>query len=108
MLSDKVNKKVVKNLSKQIDVLIPIIKERELNFKSFVIWFHEYRKIWKPKSNEILEVKMEPTNKMDNLTVAVIKNKNIIGTLPLEKLGAFPKQLFASWNASTMAAKLKL
>ena len=55
MLSDKVNKKVIENLSKQIDVLIPIIKGRELNFKSFVMGFHEYRKIWKPKSNEILK-----------------------------------------------------
>ena len=43
-LSDIVNKKVMENLSKQNDVLIPIIKERELNFKSFVIGFHEYRK----------------------------------------------------------------
>ena len=37
--------------------------------------FHEYRKIWEHKSNEILEVKMEPTNKMDKFIVAVIKNK---------------------------------
>ena len=53
----------MENLSKQIDVVIPIIKERELNFKSFVMEFHEYREIWDTKSNEILEVKMEPINK---------------------------------------------
>ena len=81
----------MENLSKQIDVLIPIIKERELNFKSFVMGFHEYPNIWQPKSNEILEVKMEPTNKMDKFAVAVIKNKKIIGHLPLGKMGAFPK-----------------
>ena len=45
--------------------------------------FYEYRKIWEPKSNEILEVKMEPTNKMDKFIVAVIKNKKKIGLLPL-------------------------
>ena len=39
----KVNKKVIENLSQKIDILITIIKERELNFKSFVIGFHEYR-----------------------------------------------------------------
>ena len=96
MLSDKISKKAMENISKQIDVLIIIIKERELNFKSFVMGFHECRKIWKPKSNEILEVKMEPTNKMDKCAVAMIKNKKIIGQLPLGKLGAFPKQFFTS------------
>ena len=40
----------MENLSKQIDVLIPIIKERELNFKYFIMEFHKYRKIWEPKS----------------------------------------------------------
>ena len=53
--------------------------------------FHEYRKIQEPKSNEILEVKMEPTNKMGKFAVAVIKNKKNIGHLPLGKMGAFPK-----------------
>ena len=75
----------MENLSKQIDVLTLIIKERELNFKSFVMGFHEYRKIWKPKSNKILQVKMEPTSKMDKFVVAVIKNKKIISHLPLGK-----------------------
>ena len=77
ILSDKVKKKVMENFSKQIDVLMPIIKERELNFKSCVMGFHLYRKIWEPKSNEILEVKMEPRNKIDKFTVRVIKNKNV-------------------------------
>ena len=84
----------MENLSKQIVVLIPIIKKRELNFKSLVMGFHECRKIWEPKSNEILEVKMEPTNKMDKFTVAVIKNKNVIGHLPLGKTGCFPTTIF--------------
>ena len=53
----------MENLSKQIDVVIPIIKERELNFKSFVMEFHEYRETWDTKSNKMLEVKMEPINK---------------------------------------------
>ena len=56
--------------------------------------FHEYRKIWEPKTNEILEVKIEPTNKMDKFAVAVIKNKKIIGYLPLEKTERFSKTIF--------------
>ena len=55
----------MENLTQKIDTPIPITKEKELNFKSFVMGFHEYRKIWKPKPNEILEVELEPTNKMD-------------------------------------------
>ena len=58
--------------------------------------FHEPRKIWELKPNEILEVKMEPTNNMDKFAVAVIKKKKIIRHLPLGKLRAFPKQFFNS------------
>ena len=65
----------MENLTQKIDTPIPIIKGKELNFKSFVMEFHEYRKIWKPKPNEILEVELEPTNKMDKFAVAIIKNK---------------------------------
>ena len=56
--------------------------------------FHEYRKIWELKSNEILEVKMEPTNKMGKFAVAVIKNKKIVGHLPLGKTWCFSKTIF--------------
>ena len=45
-------------------------------------------------SNKILEVKMEPTSKMDKFSVAVMKNKKIIGHLPLGKSGRFSKTLF--------------
>ena len=69
----------MENLSQKIDILIPVIKKRELNFKSFIMGFHEYRKIWEPKSNEILEVKLESTNKMGKFAVAVIKKKKIVG-----------------------------
>ena len=83
----------MENLSRQIYVLLPIIKGRELNFESFVMGFHEYRKIWEPKFNEILEVKMEPTNKMDKFVVEEIKNKKIFGQLPLGKTGRFSKTI---------------
>ena len=77
----------MENHSQKIDILISMIKEREVNFKSFVKGFHEYRKTRKPKSNEILEVKSEPKNKMDKIAVAVIKDKKIVGHLS-------PKQFF--------------
>ena len=97
----------MKNLSKQIDVLILIIRERELNFKSFVMGFHVYRKIWEPKSNEILDVKM-PTNKMDKFAVAVIKNKNIIGHLPLGKTERFSKTVFYFFKCEYNDCKVKI
>ena len=86
-LSHDVNKKVMENLSQKINILISIIKERETNFKSLVMGFHEYRKMWEPKSNEILQVKLETTDKMDKFAVAVIKNKKIIAHLPFENTG---------------------
>ena len=102
----------MENLSKQIDVLIPIMKERELNFKSFVMGFHEYKKIWEPKSNEILEVNVEPTNKMGKFTVAVIKNKKIIGHLPLGKTGRnagrFSRTIFYFLKCEYNVCKVKI
>ena len=97
----------MENRSKQIDVHIPIIKKRELNFKSFLMGFHEYRKIWEPKYNEISEVKMEPTIKMDKFTVAVIKNKNI-GHLPLGKTGRFSKTIFYFLKCEYIDCKVKI
>ena len=47
-----------------------------------------------PKSNEILEVKMDAANKMDKFPVVVIKNKKIIGNLPLGKSGRLFKTIF--------------
>ena len=98
----------MENLSKQIDVLILIIKERELNFKSFVMGFHEYRKIWKPKSNEILEVKMEPTSKMDKFAVAVIKKKKLLDTYLLEKTGRFSETIFYFLKCKYNDCKVKI
>ena len=97
----------MENRSKQIDALIPIIKKRELNFKSFVMGFHENRKIWEPNYNEISEVKLESTNKMDKFTVAVIKNKNI-GHLPLGKTGRFSKTIFYFLKCEYIDWKVKI
>ena len=98
----------MENISKQIDVLIPIIKERKLNFKSFVMGFHKYRKIWEPKSNEILEVKIELTNEMDKFAVALIKNKKIIGNLPLGKTGCFSETILYFLKCKYSDYKVKI
>ena len=71
----------MENRSQKIDIRVPIIKKKELNFRYFVARLHVYRKIWEPKSNKILEIKLEPTNKMDKLAVAVIENEKFIGNL---------------------------
>ena len=98
----------MENLTQKIDTPIPIIKEKELNFKSFVMGFHEYRKTWKPKPNEILEVELEPTNKMDKFAVAIIKNKEIIGHLPLGKTGRFSKTIFYFLRCEHNDCKVKI
>ena len=78
------------------DALIPIIREKELKIKSFVMGFHEYRTIWTPHENEVLITQMEPTNKKDKFAVAVIGEKDsIIGHLIKGKDGRFAKTIFS-------------
>ena len=84
----------MENLAEQIDVLIPIVREKGYKFQSFVMGYHEYRKIWTPKNNEILKVEMEPTNKMDKFAAAVIKDKKTIGHLPKGKTGRLSKTIY--------------
>ena len=73
------------------------------NFKYFAMGFHEFGKIWESKSNEILEVNLESTDKKDRFAIAILKNKKINKQLPFGKTNQF----FTSWDANTMTAKLK-
>ena len=83
------------------DAPIPIIREKELQIKSFVMGFHEYRNIWTPHKNEVLLTRMEPTNKKDRFAVAVIGDKDsIIGHLMKGKDGRFAKTIFYFLRAS--------
>ena len=63
----------MENLAKNIDLLIPIIKEKEYQIESFVMGYHVYRNIWLPKEKDILNTEIEPSNVMDKFAV-VIKN----------------------------------
>ena len=58
------------------DALIPIISEKELDVKVFIMGFHEYMTIWTPHENESLHARMEPTNEMDKFAVVVIGYKS--------------------------------
>ena len=80
---------------------IPIICEKEMEVKSFVMGFHEYRKIWIPKENDVLLARMEPTNKKDKFAVSVHGEKNtIVGHLMKGKSGRFAKTIFYFLRAS--------
>ena len=77
------------------DTLILITREKELDIKSFIMGFHEYRTIWKPQENEVLHACMEPTNKKDKFDVAVIGHKSfILGHLVKGKSARFSKTVF--------------
>ena len=60
------------------DTLIAITREKELDIKSFIMGFHEYRTIWKPRKKEVLHACMKPINKKDKFDVAVIGYKNFV------------------------------
>ena len=51
--------------------------------------FHEFGKIWESKSNEILEVKLESTDKKGRFAIAILKNKKINKQLPFGKTNQF-------------------
>ena len=77
------------------DAPIPIVWEKELKIKSFVMDFHEYRTIWTPHENEVLLTRMEPTNKKDKFSVVVIGDKDsAIGYLMKGKGRGFAKTIF--------------
>ena len=83
------------------NALIPIVREKELKIKSFVMGFHEYRTIWTPHENEVLHSRMEPTNKKDKFAIAVIGDKDsVVGHLMKGKGGRFAKTIFYFLRAS--------
>ena len=49
------------------DALIPIVREDELEIKSFVLDFHEHRTIWTSHENEVLLEWNRPTKKINSL-----------------------------------------
>ena len=54
-------------------------------------------KIWEPKSNEILDVKLEPRKQNKQVFCSCNKEQESYSvSFPLVKLGAFPKQFFTS------------
>ena len=55
--------------------------------------YHEYKDCWTPVKSEMLKAVMEPKNKTDKFTVAVMKNDCLVGHLPKEKTGRFAKMI---------------
>ena len=72
----------MENLAKNIDLLIPIIKEKEYQIESFVMGYHMYRNIWSPKEKDILNTQIEPSNVMDRFAVVIKNNTTTVGHLP--------------------------
>ena len=83
----------IENLAKNIDLLIPIIKEKE-KIESFVMGYHVYRNIWSPKEKDILNTEIEPSNVMDKFAVVIKNNTTVVGHLPKGKTGCFCKTVF--------------
>ena len=82
------------------NTLILIIREKELDIKSFIMGFHEYRTIWMLHENEVLHARMEPTNKKGKFAVAEIGHKNsAVGNLMKGKSEPFTKTIFYSLRA---------
>ena len=84
----------MENLAKNIDLLIPIIKEKEYQIESFVMGYHVYRNIWSPKEKDILNTEIEPSNVMDKFAVVIKKILQLLGIYQRERLVVSVKQFF--------------
>ena len=84
----------MENLAKNIDLLIPIIKEKEYWIESFVMGYNVYRNIWSPKEKDILNTEIKPSNVMDKFAVGIKNNTTTVGHLPKAKTGRFCKTVF--------------
>ena len=58
--------------------------------------------LWKPILGEVLHCRTEPENPVDKYAVAVLKNKNIVGHLPIGKSGRFAKTIFYFLRADSL------
>ena len=66
-----------------------------MDIKSFTRGFHEYKTIWMPHKNEVLDARMESTNKKNKFAVAVTGHKySDIGHLMKQKCERFVKTIF--------------
>ena len=84
----------MENLAKNIDLLIPIIKEKEYQIDSFVMGYHVYRNIWSPKEKDILNTEIEPSNVVDKFAVVIKIIIQLLGIYRRERLVVSVKQFF--------------
>lgn len=99
----------MENLSEKIDLPIPIVRENEYQINSYVMGYHEYRKIWIPKKNELLLAEMESKNIVDKFAV-VVKNDETttVGHLPKGKTGRFSKTIFYFLQVESNSCRVEI
>ena len=67
------------------------------------------KRSWKPKANEILEVQLEPTNKMDKFSSGGgTEKENYRTSIHTEKLDVFPKLYFTSIGCENNECKVEI
>ena len=52
---------------------------------SFITGYHVYKDQWLPEHGEMLTVENEPDNAYDGFSIAVKKDKNVVGHLPRDE-----------------------
>ena len=75
-----------------VELLIVVPKNWEV--ASYVKGYHEYKRVWTPISNEVLQTRMEPENPTDKYTVCVLKDGKVVGHLKKGSNGRFCKNNF--------------
>ena len=96
----------MENLAKNIDLLIPIIKEKEYQVESFVMAYHVYRNIRSPKEKDIFNTEIEPSSVMFKFAVVIKNNTTTVGHLPKGKTDRFCKTVFYFLKTENTSCKV--
>ena len=60
--------------------------------------YHVYKARWTPVKSEMLKAVVEPKNKEDKFTVAIMKDDCLVGNLPKGKTGKFANIFFTFYK----------
>ena len=73
---------------------IPIVVVISTDIVSNIKGYHVYKSVWTPTLQEQVYGEIEPHYPVDKYVVAVKKNENVVGHLPLGENGKFAKIIF--------------
>ena len=77
------------------DVGLPIVVTKNWEVASYVKgYYHVYKRVWTPISNEVLQTRREPENPTDKYAVRALKDGKVVGHFKKGSNGRYTKNNF--------------